>query len=50
MTTVKRPRVRILMGRVRIRRMGRKKTFSTPRIAAAKKALKNPLTSIPFIR
>lgn len=31
-------------------RIGRTKTFSTPRIAAAKNALKNPLTWIPFIR
>ena len=30
----------MLMGRVRINRMGLKKTFSTPRMAAAKKALK----------
>jgi hypothetical protein len=44
MIKVKRPRVRILMGRVRIISMGRKKAFKTPRIAAAKNALKKPLT------
>jgi hypothetical protein len=29
-------------GRVRMRRIGRKKAFRIPRIAAAKKALQNP--------
>jgi hypothetical protein len=47
MMNVKKPRVRMLMGRVKINRMGLKKTFRTPKMAAAKKALKNPLTSIP---
>lgn len=48
-TNVKRPKVRMLMGSVRIIRTGRKKAFRMPRIAAVRKALINPLTSIPFI-
>ena len=50
MTKVKRPRVIILIGRVRMNRIGRNKAFSIPRTAAAQKALKNPLTLIPSIR
>jgi hypothetical protein len=50
MMKVKKPRVRRLMGRVKIKRIGRKKAFNIPRIAAAKKAEKKPATSIPSIR
>jgi hypothetical protein len=50
MTNVKRPKVRRLIGRVRIKRIGRKKIFKMPRIAAAKNALKKPLISMPLIR
>jgi hypothetical protein len=48
MIKVKRPRVRIFMGRVRIISMGLKKAFRTPRIAAAKNALEKPLTWMPY--
>jgi hypothetical protein len=47
---VKRPRLRMLIGSVSKMRMGRKKAFRMPRMAAAKKALKNPLTCMPSIR
>ena len=47
LTKVKRPRVIMFMGRVRIISSGRKKAFSIPRMAAAKKALKKPVTLIP---
>jgi len=50
MTKVKRPRVSMLIGKVRMIRMGRKKAFNTPRIAAAKKALQKPYTSMPSMR
>ena len=46
-TKVKRPRVKMFIGRVMINKNGRKKAFSMPSIAAAKKAEKNPLTCIP---
>ena len=49
-TKVKSPSVKMLIGRVRTKRMGRKKAFKIPRIAAEKKAEKNPLTWIPLIR
>jgi hypothetical protein len=41
---VKRPRVIMLIGRVRIRSKGLKKRFKSPMAAAAKKADKKPLT------
>ena len=47
MIKVNRPRVKILMGSVRIINMGRKKAFKIPRMAAAKKALKKSFTCIP---
>ena len=43
-TKVNNPRVKILIGRVRMKRMGLKKAFNIPRKAAEKKAEKNPLT------
>jgi len=49
-TKVKNPRVKMLIGRVRIKRMGLKKAFNIPKIAAAKKAEKKPLTWIPSIK
>jgi hypothetical protein len=47
---VNRPRLRIFIGSVRMRAMGRKKAFNMPRIAAADKAEKKPLTCIPSSR
>jgi hypothetical protein len=46
-TKVKNPRVNMFIGRVMINKNGRKKAFSMPRMAAAKKAEKKPLTCIP---
>jgi hypothetical protein len=46
---VKRPRLRILIGSVKIIKIGRKKAFKMPRIAAANKAVKKPFTCIPSI-
>jgi hypothetical protein len=46
MTKVNRPKVKMLMGRVRIRRMGRRRALKTPRKADATKA-DRMLTSIP---
>jgi hypothetical protein len=46
-TKVKIPRVNMLMGRVNINSIGRKKAFSMPRIAAAKRADGKPLMRIP---
>ena len=46
---VKRPKLRILMGRVRIKRTGLRKAFSMLKMAAAKKAEKKPLTWMPSI-
>jgi len=50
MTKVKRPRVIMLIGRVRISSTGRKKALRKPRMAAVTRAVKNPLTLIPSIR
>jgi hypothetical protein len=47
MTKMKRPKLRMVKGRVRRMRMGRKKALRIPRIAAEKKALQNPFTVIP---
>jgi hypothetical protein len=49
-TNVKRPKVSILSGSVKIRSIGLKKTFNTPRMAAAIKALIKPSTWIPLIK
>jgi len=49
MIKVKRPRLRILIGRVRTIKIGRKKAFRMPRMAAANKALKKLFTCIPSI-
>ena len=49
MIKVKSPKVRIFMGSVRRIRMGRKKAFKIPKMAAAKKAEKKFLTCIPAI-
>jgi hypothetical protein len=46
---VKRPIVRMFIGRVKKIKIGRKNAFRMPRIAAADKALKKPLTCIPLI-
>ncbi len=43
-TNVKRPKVRIVIGRVKIKRIGLKTAFNMPKLAAAKKAEKKPLT------
>lgn len=44
---VKRPKLNILMGRVRMMTIGLKNAFSMPSMAAAKKAEKKPRTRIP---
>jgi hypothetical protein len=44
---VNRPRVKILIGRVKMMTIGLKNAFSMPKMAAAKKAGKKPLTRIP---
>jgi hypothetical protein len=44
---VKRPKLNILMGRVKMMTIGLKNAFSMPSMAAAKKAEKKPLTRIP---
>jgi len=49
MIKVKRPRLRILMGSVKIIKIGRKKAFKMPRMAAANSAVKKPFTCIPSI-
>jgi hypothetical protein len=49
-TKVKIPKVNMFMGRVNINRMGRKKAFSMPKIAAAKSAEEKPLMRIPSSR
>ena len=50
MINVKRPRLRIFIGRVRSKIIGLKNILRTPRIAAAKKALKKPAAWIPSIK
>ena len=50
MTKVKKPRDKILIGRVNTSAIGRKKAFRIPSIAAAKRAEKNPLIWIPSSR
>jgi hypothetical protein len=47
---VKSPRVRILIGRVRISKIGRNNAFSIPSAAAAKKAEKKPPMWMPSRR
>jgi hypothetical protein len=49
-TKVKIPRVNIFMGRVNINIIGRKKAFSIPKIAAAKRAEEKPLMRMPSSR
>ncbi len=44
---VNRPRLNILIGRVKMMTIGLKNAFSMPNMAAAKKAEKKPLTRIP---
>ena len=44
---VKRPKLNILMGSVKMMTIGLKNAFSMPNMAAAKKAEKKPLTRIP---
>ena len=43
MRKLKSPKVMMLMGRVRMNRMGLKNTFRTPKTAAAKKGAEEPL-------
>ena len=43
-TKVKKPRVKILMGRVKISAIGLNRAFKMPSMAAAQNAEKNPLT------
>ena len=47
-TKVKKPRVRILIGRVIRSAMGLKSAFKIPSMAAARNAARNPSTWIPF--
>jgi hypothetical protein len=47
MIKVNRPRLKMLIGSVKIIKIGRKKAFKIPRIAAANKAVKKPFTWIP---
>jgi hypothetical protein len=47
MTNVKRPKLSIFIGRVKKMRIGRKKAFSIPSMAAANTAVKKLLTCIP---
>jgi hypothetical protein len=49
MTKVKRPRVSMLMGRVKTISIGLKTAFSMPSMAAARRAEEKPLTCIPSI-
>lgn len=49
MTNVNNPKLKILIGSVSIRAMGRKKALKIPRAAAAKIAEKTPATLIPSI-
>jgi hypothetical protein len=44
---VNRPRLKILIGRVKMMTIGLKNAFRMPKMAAAKKAGKKPLTLIP---
>lgn len=43
----KRPKVKMLIGRVRIKMMGRKKTFTNPKTNETIKAVQNPSTWTP---
>lgn len=49
-TKVKRPRVKMLIGKVIKNNIGRKNAFSIPNNPEANKADKNPLAWIPSIR